>query len=116
MAKFRKKPIVIEAEQFHPDRKPWPEGVYYAPGKGVRPDYFIDTLEGRHQVSPEDWIITGIEGEKYPCKPNIFKATYDLVETDESIEDYEARMRETAVRLGSADKDLKHETGKGDVK
>lgn len=37
---------------------------------------WIDTLEGGHNVCPGDWIITGVAGEKYPCKPDIFKATY----------------------------------------
>ena len=41
---------------------------------------WIDTLEGGHVVCPGDWIITGIKGENYPCKPNIFEATYDPVE------------------------------------
>lgn len=36
----------------------------------------IDTLEGKHAVSPGDWIITGIHGEHYPCKPEVFEATY----------------------------------------
>ena len=40
---------------------------------------WIDTMEGGHIVCPGDWIITGVKGENYPCKPNIFKATYDLV-------------------------------------
>ena len=40
----------------------------------------IDTLEGKHVVSPGDWIIRGVAGEFYPCKPDIFKKTYDLVE------------------------------------
>lgn len=38
---------------------------------------WIDTYEGGHQVCPGDWIITGIAGEKYPCKPKIFEATYE---------------------------------------
>ncbi len=38
---------------------------------------WIDTLEGGHNVCPGDWIITGVAGEKYPCKPAIFEATYD---------------------------------------
>ena len=38
---------------------------------------WIDTLEGGHIVCPGDWIITGVKGERYPCKPDIFKATYD---------------------------------------
>jgi hypothetical protein len=38
---------------------------------------WIDTLEGGHNVCPGDWIITGVKGERYPCKPDIFAATYD---------------------------------------
>lgn len=41
---------------------------------------WIDTLEGDHIVCPGDWIITGVEGERYPCKPNIFNATYEPAE------------------------------------
>lgn len=40
---------------------------------------WIDTLEGGHVVCPGDWIITGVQGERYPCKPDIFTATYDPV-------------------------------------
>ena len=40
---------------------------------------WIDTLEGGHIVCPGDWIITGVKGERYPCKPDIFAATYDPV-------------------------------------
>lgn len=38
---------------------------------------WIDTLEGGHIVCPGDWVITGIKGERYPCKPDIFEATYE---------------------------------------
>lgn len=41
---------------------------------------WIDTKEGGHIVCPGDWIITGVKGERYPCKPDIFAATYELVE------------------------------------
>lgn len=41
---------------------------------------WIDSLEGGHIVCPGDWIITGIKGEHYPCKPDIFEATYEAVE------------------------------------
>jgi len=40
---------------------------------------WIDTLEGGHIICPGDWIITGVKGERYPCKPNIFEATYEKV-------------------------------------
>ena len=91
MGKYRKKPIVIEAVQFFPDIKPWPVGVIevefigegdsrHANLKGeLANGWFINTLEGGHEVTPGDWIITGIAGEKYPCKPDIFEATYDEV-------------------------------------
>lgn len=41
---------------------------------------WIDTIEGGHRVCPGDWIITGIKGEMYPCKPDIFEATYEAAE------------------------------------
>jgi hypothetical protein len=42
---------------------------------------WIDTLEGGHIVCPGDWIITGVKGEHYPCKPDIFETTYERAET-----------------------------------
>jgi hypothetical protein len=41
---------------------------------------WIDTMEGGHIVCPGDWIITGVKGEHYPCKPDIFKLTYEVAE------------------------------------
>ena len=58
--KFQKKPIVVEAYQ-------------------TDVEITIDTLEGRMVASPGGWIITGVHGEKYPCKPDIFEKTYELV-------------------------------------
>lgn len=43
---------------------------------------WIDTPEGGHRVCPGDWIITGVKGERYPCKPDIFNKTYELVEDE----------------------------------
>lgn len=62
MAKYRKKPIVVEAYQI---------------------DYpmVIKTLEGDMYADPGDWIITGVNGETYPCKPDIFEKTYEAVES-----------------------------------
>lgn len=78
--KYRKKPVVIEAVQFWNDRK-FPEGVCDCASD---PNHYgtphIHTLEGVMDVMESDWIITGVEGERYPCKDNIFKATYELVE------------------------------------
>lgn len=76
--KFRKKPVVIEASQWfkhgdHPHVTVMPRG-YEHPTAG-----WINTLEGGHIVTPGDWIITGVAGEHYPCKPEIFEATYEAV-------------------------------------
>ena len=49
-------------------------------GKTMHVHGWIDTLEGGHIVCPGDWIITGVKGEHYPCKPDIFMTTYDMVE------------------------------------
>lgn len=78
--KYRKKPVVVTAVQFLPDKEIYPEGVYkyLFPNEGY--EFRVDTLEGYHVASPGDWIITGIKGEKYPCKPDIFEATYEKVE------------------------------------
>jgi hypothetical protein len=57
--------------------------VQYSPFRQSSPSstgFSIDTLEGKHEVTPHDWIITGVKGERYPCKPDIFKMTYEKVE------------------------------------
>lgn len=54
---------------------------------------YIDTLEGPITASPADWIIRGVQGEFYPCKPDIFEATYEAVEPDESIGIASAELR-----------------------
>ncbi|MEE8470092.1 MAG: hypothetical protein V3S51_02045 [Dehalococcoidia bacterium] len=77
MSKYRKKPVVIEAEQFWPDNTPHPEGVQENGFLGE--GHFIHTLEGDMKVRPGDWIITGVQGERYPCKPGIFEQTYEPV-------------------------------------
>ena len=82
--KFRKKPVVIEAEMFS-DTKPdlsVPAGVCVdmCGPHGIENRPHIHTLEGPMLVSNGDWIITGVKGEKYPCKPDIFALTYEAVE------------------------------------
>jgi hypothetical protein len=75
--KYRKKPVIIEATQWfkHGDH---PAVLKL---KELSPKYgWVKTLEGGHVVTPGDYIITGIKGEHYPCKPDIFEATYDKVE------------------------------------
>jgi len=85
--RFRKKPVVIEAVQFRNDQRPYPEGVCLCgciTGQAPLHSPHIHTLEGPLSVTHLDWIITGVKGEKYPCKPDIFEATYDpVVETVE---------------------------------
>jgi hypothetical protein len=88
MPKFRKKPVVVDAVQ------------YVFDGEEVLPDMaqdaivdfmeqnimvegddiIIPTLEGEMRASPGDWIIKGVKGEFYPCKPDIFAATYEPAE------------------------------------
>lgn len=107
--KYRKKPVVVEATQWfkngdHPEdgnvKFAGSLGSEQSEGKLIRyyrtPDLdgqdscsncdeimhfhgWIDTLEGGHIVCPGDWIITGVQGEYYPCKSDIFKATYEKV-------------------------------------
>lgn len=92
MPKFRKKPVVIEAMQFdgswasarpilewmESDRPIDPTGARWA-GRYAELLY-INTLEGEMTASAGDWIIKGVKGEFYPCKPDVFEATYDRVE------------------------------------
>lgn len=84
MAKYRKKPIIVEAFRFQIDR--------------FTPDWFMDrvtnntiityedgtcdvkTLEGTMKANKGDYIILGVNGEVYPCKPDIFEKTYEVVE------------------------------------
>ena len=89
MAKYREKPVVIYAQQFkpHEDHILWPSGVIpWSDTDFHRPRDmswgYVRTLEGRMHVQADDWIITGIHGEKYPCKPDIFLATYEAVEEE----------------------------------
>ena len=82
MPKFVKKPIIISAEQFFKDKLPWPMGVelldFYTDGAY---ECGINTLEGYYTVTEGDWIITGVKGEIYPCKPDIFEMTYTLIDS-----------------------------------
>ncbi len=114
MAKYRKKPIVIDATQWfkngdHPEddretfkdpdtgtpflgeghvvryyRNPDDEGERECAhcGKLMHWHGWIETLEGGHNVCPGDWIITGVKGEHYPCKPDIFEQTYEAADAE----------------------------------
>lgn len=99
MGKYRKKPVVIEAfqmtQQRRQDNYDWPEWLNLAwqkehgepssvfpedfPGSDGKDRLVIHTLEGNHVVSWGDYIIQGVQGELYPCKPDIFEQTYEKV-------------------------------------
>ena len=87
MAKYKKKPIVIEAIQLKEGKGlPFVTKAEYKALDISNTDgrYKIKTLEGWYTVYWNDWIIKGIQGEFYPCKPDIFKATYTLVKEEEN--------------------------------
>ncbi len=78
--KFRKKPVVIEAVQYHTGERV--EDVCKKPCHSISANQgrpHIHTLGGMIRVFDGDWIITGVKGEKYPCKPDVFKETYEKV-------------------------------------
>lgn len=100
MPKYRKIPVVIEAFQMTKERRQdnseWPGWLHQAwqqdwdgpnvviscedyPNSNGEDRLVIHTLEGTHHVSWNDWIIKGVKGELYPCKPDIFKLTYEKV-------------------------------------
>lgn len=99
MAQYRKKPVVINAFQMtceaRQDNSTWPDWLHSAwnephhipgalypsnyPNSDGTDELKIHTLEGDHLVSHGDWIIMGVQGELYPCKPDIFAATYEAV-------------------------------------
>ena len=101
MAHFRKKPVIIEAVQFEDvtfgrsgnysiffgtqeDLPKWLRDALIdervLPVSDEPPQLVVKTLEGEHFASPGDWIIRGVKGELYPCKPEIFAMTYDPVD------------------------------------
>ncbi len=101
MDKYRKKPVVIEAYQMTAvgDVGMWPQwlkdaaelprstpGAMYKDGPEPAGRFQIMTLEGTHTVSWDDWIIQGVQGELYPCKPDIFAATYEPVKEEANAE------------------------------
>ena len=91
--KYRKKPVVVDAYvwlRITVDTVVSPYARQSGPGEHdswscahcggpTETHGWIKTLEGGHIVCPGDWIITGVEGEQYPCKPDIFKATYEAL-------------------------------------
>lgn len=87
--KFRKKPVVIDAWNYEGDYvfdtwKDLPDWIREAYEKGIlipiggKEGITIKTLEGDHRADIGDWVIKGVKGELYPCKPDIFKQTYEI--------------------------------------
>ena len=76
MPKFRKKPVVIEAVQFNGNFD-LIEDFVGGDAEFRNGELVIATSEGPLHASPNDWIIKGVKGEFYPCKPDIFEATYE---------------------------------------
>ena len=80
---FRKRPLVIEAFQLPQlDENPTPELLAFL--EKMNQEWLLDdgtvainTLEGTMVASPGDWIIKGVTGEYYPCKPDVFRKTYE---------------------------------------
>lgn len=84
MALYRKKPVVIEAIQF--DGKNFNQIANFVGKNFIRHHTgvtFIGTLEGNMAVSDNDYVIKGVKGEFYPCKPDIFEQTYESVDSKE---------------------------------
>lgn len=93
MGEYRKKPVIVEAQRWWKDR-PHPavrmltESNQPLDTTGGHCGYcgiiyllhgWVSTKEGGHIVCPGDWIVTGVQGERYPCKPDIFQQTYEPV-------------------------------------
>ena len=86
MALFRSKPVTVEAVRFEPgplwsllDDPALPEGVVYHPERRAPSGtwYGEPFTIGKTAVKPGDWVITGANGERYPCKPDVFEQTYE---------------------------------------
>lgn len=124
MSKWRKKPVVVEAEVYRPGLE---DGIDYwcawweqelvgdlckrCTVKSHCHDQFvkrpyINTLEGKHYITPGDYIITGVQGERYPCKPDIFAATYEPADSPGQPDAREAVV-EAARELAELTKGLK---------
>lgn len=92
MQKYRKKPVEIEATQLHMSnmdslieqmrRDGYEVESFSQPPMRAISGLKIKTLEGTMQAIFGDWIIKGVQGEYYPCKPDIFEKIYDKVDED----------------------------------
>lgn len=84
--KFRKKPVVVDAIQYLREANIMSVQDFFGKDNGFiliylpeANEYGIKTLEGTVQLTMGDWIIRGVKGEYYPCKPDIFEMTYEAV-------------------------------------
>lgn len=119
--KYRKKPVVIEAIKYEKEHIGRAldfcnnnENIQYNPEDN---EYYIHTLEGDMKVSEGDYIIKGINGEFYPCKPDIFEKTYETLDVENLGKSDEAKKRKqknffsTICYLASKSKNIKTITG-----
>ena len=82
--KYIKKSVVIEAVQWKGSQESWNEVMKigltdWSPGEMGSKSFYINTLEGKMKVRDGNYVIKGVEGEFYPCKPDIFEKTYELI-------------------------------------
>lgn len=85
--RFRKKPVVIEAVQLRLGEQPHELAGDVSAGRCRYTEegtLLISTLEGAMEARHGDWVIRGVKGELYPCRPDIFAATYESVDEDEA--------------------------------
>jgi len=83
MPRYRKKPIIVEAERFVPGEHT-PKGVKRGDTMETMDQWQIHTRQGWVRVRPGDWIITTPDGERYPCAPDVFEQTYEPVEEEDA--------------------------------
>lgn len=103
MSKYKKKPVIIEAIQWKVSEESWREiidiGCPAEPGEMGSRSFYIPTLEGEMKACEGDWIIKGVNGEFYPCKPDIFEKTYSPAdETPPSNQDNDGYVRAEKVK------------------
>lgn len=116
--KFRKKPVLVDAVQYTPGLEDGYACYVIDGGRFVgyhdkatvipywaRAVPAIKTLEGFHEISADDWIITGVAGERYPCKPEIFAQTYEAADGPPHEDEAHEKIR-SAYRAG-----IKSDTG-----
>jgi hypothetical protein len=88
---YRKKPVVIEAQRWDGTVSAATQIIDWVLANGGTARYHddpylsINTLEGTATASPGDWVIKGVAGEFYPCKPGIFEATYEVADEQQPV-------------------------------